>query len=214
MNNTGITQQISGLNLRLDTVKRIQNTSPHKDVVKQLLREKARQRALSQRWGGYSLAVAYLVLAAVIVMQIEGFGLYLVGGTAAGGLFLVWLIAFLQGKRLEDELWRAEAEYYLGQFSADLVADPIKYRLVTGPSPLSTQEMEVLSYIIQGQNNRQIAASMNISEETVKDHITHILNKMAETDRFSAAMAALKLGWICITPEGHLEFPRNDPLNN
>ena len=195
-------------------VKRIQNTSPHKDVVRQLLREKTHQRALRQRWGGYSLAVAYLVLVAVVVMQIEGFSMYLAGGTAATGLFLVWLIAFLQGKRLEDELWRAEAEYYLGQFDADLVSDPIKYRLVTGPSPLSTQELEVLSYIIQGQNNKQIAASMSISEENIKDHITHILNKMAEADRFSAAMTALKLGWICITPEGHLEFTRNDPLNN
>jgi DNA-binding CsgD family transcriptional regulator len=200
--------------MRLDMVKKIKNVSPHQDPVKELLRQKAVRRALSQRWDRYSLMVVYLVLAVVIILRVEGFSLYLVGGVAAGGLLMLWLIAYLQGKRLEKDLFRAEAEYYLEQFSDELLSDSRRDKLLTGPTPLSTRELEVLCYIVQGQTNKQIAVSMNISQQTIKNHITHILKKMEVSDRTSAAVTALKLGWIRTTADGNFEITRTDPRNN
>jgi DNA-binding NarL/FixJ family response regulator len=127
---------------------------------------------------------------------------------------MLWLIAYLQGKRLEKDLFRAEAEYYLEQFSDELLSDSRRDKLLTGPTPLSTRELEVLCYIVQGQTNKQIAVSMNISQQTIKNHITHILKKMEVSDRTSAAVTALKLGWIRTTADGNFEITRTDPRNN
>jgi DNA-binding NarL/FixJ family response regulator len=55
---------------------------------------------------------------------------------------------------------------------------------------LTTREREVLSLIIAGSSNREIAESLYISERTVKNHITHILSQLKVRDRTQAAMFA------------------------
>jgi len=55
---------------------------------------------------------------------------------------------------------------------------------------LTTREREVLSLIIAGANNREIAEALFISERTVKNHITHILSQLNVRDRTQAAMFA------------------------
>jgi len=55
---------------------------------------------------------------------------------------------------------------------------------------LTAREREVLSLIVAGSSNREIAESLYISERTVKNHITHILSQLKVRDRTQAAMFA------------------------
>jgi DNA-binding NarL/FixJ family response regulator len=65
-----------------------------------------------------------------------------------------------------------------------------------GGSPLSPRELEVLRLIADGQNNRQIAQSLEISLSTVKTHVQEILERLAVSDRTQAAVKALRRGLI------------------
>jgi DNA-binding NarL/FixJ family response regulator len=62
--------------------------------------------------------------------------------------------------------------------------------------PLSEREMEVLSYVVKGLSNKEIAASLGISHQTVKNHVTSILRKFNVEDRTQAVVYALKRGWV------------------
>lgn len=62
--------------------------------------------------------------------------------------------------------------------------------------PLSTREMEILTCITHGKSNKEIAQQLGISRQTVKNHMTSILRKLAVNDRTQAAVYALKRGWI------------------
>lgn len=59
---------------------------------------------------------------------------------------------------------------------------------------LTEREREVLSLIAEGQNNREIAERLVISEKTVKTHVSNILNKLHLDDRTQAAIYALRHG--------------------
>lgn len=63
-------------------------------------------------------------------------------------------------------------------------------------SPLSTREVEILDYIARGNSNKEIAKSLKISDQTVKNHITSILKKLSVNDRTAAVVHALRFGWI------------------
>jgi DNA-binding NarL/FixJ family response regulator len=62
--------------------------------------------------------------------------------------------------------------------------------------PLSGREMEILELIAQGKSNKQIAHVLVLSDQTVKNHITSILRKLAVNDRTQAVVFALRQGWI------------------
>ncbi len=63
-------------------------------------------------------------------------------------------------------------------------------------SPLSNREVEILDYIARGNSNKEIAKSLKISDQTVKNHITSILKKLSVNDRTAAVVHALRYGWI------------------
>jgi DNA-binding NarL/FixJ family response regulator len=63
-------------------------------------------------------------------------------------------------------------------------------------SPLSTREVEILSFIARGNSNKEIAKTLKISDQTVKNHITSILKKLSVNDRTAAVVHALRHGWI------------------
>jgi DNA-binding NarL/FixJ family response regulator len=62
--------------------------------------------------------------------------------------------------------------------------------------PLSDREMEVLSAVVKGMSNKEIATSLGISHQTVKNHVTSILRKFNVEDRTQAVVYALKRGWV------------------
>ena len=63
-------------------------------------------------------------------------------------------------------------------------------------SPLSPREMEILQFVTRGLSNKEIAASLGISHQTVKNHMTAILHKLDVEDRTQAAVYALRHGWV------------------
>ena len=63
-------------------------------------------------------------------------------------------------------------------------------------SGLSGREMEVLSCLSQGKTTVQIAAELFISENTVKTHVRHILEKLEAANRAEAVSKATQMGLI------------------
>lgn len=57
---------------------------------------------------------------------------------------------------------------------------------------LTGREIEVLSQVANGKFNKEIATSLNISERTVKNHISNIFKKIGVSDRTQAAVFAIK----------------------
>jgi len=50
--------------------------------------------------------------------------------------------------------------------------------------------------IANGSSNKQTALELNISQQTVKNHLKHIFSKMEVNDRTSAVLLAMRNGWI------------------
>lgn len=63
---------------------------------------------------------------------------------------------------------------------------------------LSPREMEILELICQGASNKDIAERLGISYQTVKNHVTAILQKLGVNDRTQAVLYALKQGWFSL----------------
>jgi len=63
-------------------------------------------------------------------------------------------------------------------------------------APLSQREVELLEYVAQGKSNKEIGHALHISAQTVKNHVTSILKKLAVNDRTAAVVYALRQGWI------------------
>lgn len=61
---------------------------------------------------------------------------------------------------------------------------------------LSAREMDVLHLIVQGKSNKEVASALDITEATVKGHVTNILGKLGVTDRTQAVITALKRGIV------------------
>ena len=61
---------------------------------------------------------------------------------------------------------------------------------------LTPAEERVLRLIAEGNGNKEIAAQLSVSEETVKGQVRNILSKLGANDRTHAAMIGLKRGII------------------
>jgi DNA-binding NarL/FixJ family response regulator len=65
-----------------------------------------------------------------------------------------------------------------------------------GDDNLTAREVEVLQHVSGGNRNRDIAQMLSISEETVKVHIKHIMDKLGANDRTQAIAIAVRRGFI------------------
>ena len=61
---------------------------------------------------------------------------------------------------------------------------------------LTQRELDVLTQIAGGHRNREIATQLQISEDTVKTHIKHIIDKLGARDRTEAVTIAVRRGII------------------
>ena len=82
-------------------------------------------------------------------------------------------------QQFQELSWRSQAEAFI--------------------SPLTPRETEILHYIAQGYLNKQIAAELGISEQTIKNHVTSILRKLNANARTEAVVVAIKQGLISIS---------------
>jgi len=65
-----------------------------------------------------------------------------------------------------------------------------------GDEQLSQRELEVLRHVAGGNRNKDIAEILFISEETVKVHLKHVMEKLAASDRTQAVAIAVRRGII------------------
>lgn len=65
-------------------------------------------------------------------------------------------------------------------------------------SPLTSRETQILNYIAQGYLNKQIAIELDISEQTIKNHVTSILRKLNANARTEAVVIGIKQGLISL----------------
>jgi DNA-binding NarL/FixJ family response regulator len=102
---------------------------------------------------------------------------------------------YLQKSASREELIHAvrltaAGEHYL---PPEVAAELIELRL--GPS-ITAREREIISLIAAGSANKEIGSKLGIAEDTVKQHVSRILQKLGVKDRAQAATEAIRRGII------------------
>jgi DNA-binding NarL/FixJ family response regulator len=168
--------------------------------IQRLLRERARERAAPLRWNIQSVVLSYSVLAAVVIMSLQGVDLLITVLTAVLGLGLVWLSSWLRIKKFENTFYQEEVDNYAklapSESSGESTGAGVSNPAPSVESPLTSRETAVLEQMAKGSSSKQIAHALEISPQTVKNHISHVFSKLGVTDRTSAVLLALRHGWI------------------
>jgi DNA-binding NarL/FixJ family response regulator len=108
---------------------------------------------------------------------------------------LAYLVKTVQPEELVDTIRKVAS----GQrhVPADLAA---RLALRSPRSHLSPRELDVLKLMIMGKRNKEIATRLDITEGTVKIHVSNILVKLGVADRTEAVTQALQRGIVALTP--------------
>ncbi len=103
--------------------------------------------------------------------------------------------AYLLKGLLRKELLETIRAVHAGQkrLSAEVAAEIAEHSTSDGLTP---REIDVLRLVAGGNANKEIAAQLSLTEETVKSHIKNILAKLEASDRTHAVTIALKRGII------------------
>ncbi|MEM9478893.1 MAG: response regulator transcription factor [Verrucomicrobiota bacterium] len=80
------------------------------------------------------------------------------------------------------------------------VPSAIRTRLAAreGRETLSRREHEILTLIVRGRSNKEIASDLEIAETTVKVHVSNALRKLGVMDRTQAAILAVREGMVAV----------------
>jgi two-component system, NarL family, response regulator DegU len=104
---------------------------------------------------------------------------------------------FLLKECTVEALYRAIKAIAAGEMAIDDRLAPVLMKGISTDRPagrtpaLSEREMEVIRLIALGMTNRQIAQQLNLSEKTIKNHVSHIFRKLKITARTQAAIHAI-----------------------
>ena len=161
----------------------------HEQTIEELAAERATKRAQSARWNTNIVIFVFAILTTLILLRLENVATEIVAPIGASGLFMTWFMGWIRGKNLyrsfyEEELLELQGLYQTGK--VEVVKEP----------PLSPREREVLDHITSGQMNKQIAFQLGVSEQTIKNHVTNILQKLDVDDRTQAAVLAVRQRWV------------------
>jgi len=105
-------------------------------------------------------------------------------------------VGYLLKEEVPDELIRVIRDVNSGK--AAPMRSQLEERLArraAGPN-LTSREIEVLEHLSQGLRNKEVAAILGISEETVRVHVKNILAKLSVNDRTAAVTLAVRRGII------------------
>ena len=104
---------------------------------------------------------------------------------------MAYLVKSVQREELVAAIRKAAAgQRHIPPEVASLLADRV------GRSPLSARELDVLRLLVGGKRNRTIASELDITEGTVKLHVSSILGKLGVADRTEAVTVALQRGLV------------------
>jgi DNA-binding CsgD family transcriptional regulator len=177
--------------------------------LKQRLAKRANEKALSARWNVNIVIFANAIFVAVVLMGLQGVAIEILAPIAAVGIGMIWLVSWIRWKKLYRQFYEQELSE-LDEIprdeekeEAEEVKNPIE-------SPLSIRERQILSLIASGYINKEVATEFGISEHTIKNHMTHILEKLDVSDRTHAVVVALKKGWISPTDTIHTLNGKSD----
>ncbi|QQE74122.1 response regulator transcription factor [Brevibacillus composti] len=96
--------------------------------------------------------------------------------------------------KLIDEFRRLSEQEGTGDRGGSLDdSDPVDPKVIES---LTRREREVLQLMAEGKSNRAIGEFLFISEKTVKNHVSSILQKLSVQDRTQAVVISIKNGWV------------------
>ena len=172
---------------------------PNNAQIIELLRRRAKERSSSLRWNTNTLILAYSILAVTIILALREVNIALIASVAVLGLGIIWGFSYVQAKRAERELTKDEFRIYM-ELLANQPPKPLTVDEQRSDkedeSPLTERELQVLKLIAEGKSNKETASMLHISDQTVKNHISHIFAKLDVGDRTSAVLFAMSRGWI------------------
>lgn len=174
----------------------IKDEKYNKELVKSLLRQRAIEREISAQWNTYSLATIYGVLIFVVLLELLDVDNIIVVSIAVLGLTSLVVLARIHAHRMNKRLQKEEEQDFVEYFPDYEVSNNELTPSSEAEKVLSGKELEVLSHIVTGKSNKEIAHSMDITTNTTKNHITHIFGKLGVNDRTSLALLAMQKGWI------------------
>ena len=102
---------------------------------------------------------------------------------------------YLLKNSLNDELMGAIRAVHAGRKALSAEAS-VEIAEHATDEPLTPAELRVLRLIAEGNSNKEIAAQLSVSEETVKGQVRNILSKLGANDRTHAAMLGVARGMV------------------
>jgi two-component system NarL family response regulator len=88
------------------------------------------------------------------------------------------------------------AKKIVDSFANHQLSDMKSLRSLKKEDILTKREKEILKHVIKGLTNREISLALYISENTVKNHLRNIMEKLQMNNRVQAATYALQEGWL------------------
>ena len=152
-----------------------------------------------------------------VVLVLRGIASEIVGAVAFVGLTSIWIYGRLRYRKIYNaayniELKRLEAsnqEVTEKAVKAETQIVNEKFAASVSPSPLTHRQLEILTYIYKGCSNKQVAAKLNLSEQTIKNQLRNIFEKLDVVDRTQAVLKVIQKGWISTTDAFPIEHEAN-----
>jgi len=94
------------------------------------------------------------------------------------------------------------AERILKQFQEMASMEQVTHKPKT---PLTLREIQILRFIANGCTNKEVAHRLNISDQTIKNHVSTILRKLNANDRAHAVAMAVYNHWVTLEEEAVLK---------
>ncbi len=169
----------------------------NRGLVLRLLRQSAKERAVSQRWSINTVVLIGCILVIVLILDFQPVDTWIVAIIAFIGLVALWLFGWVRAKKLEKVFYQQELSDYGDLLPNEPQSDyEIGQKELPLEIPLTSREIDILSRIGDGKTNKEIARAFNVNESSIKNQVSRILHKLDVSNRTEAVLLALSHGWV------------------